>query len=481
MHLNAKHLPHRTLLRLALLLLGLSSAFAQPFEEDHPRTTRGTYYLNPLSYSTTRDPDPPKYVRNVSELGIDSLLNVNWLDVGLDYRFRYEYRDDDIRRARAGRDEPWLHRTRAYIGIKEIIDPFRFAAEMQDARRYNSNYPRDNRDVNEFEFIRLYGELYFKNLLGHDAIGNPRPLSIRYGIHNFEFLDRRLLGNNQWRNTANTFQGIHASLGQESNDWQIDLLAVQPLYRSQYRWDRPVEQQWLYGVIGHWRKWPEIVTLEPYYLALSQSAHAGVAERFVHSPGIRAYGIVGSTGFDYDTSFTYQFGRNGSRSVRAFAYVGEIGYTWATNPWKPRFSLFYGHASGDRDPNDAKDNRFERFFGFGRPWSANDYIVYENISTPKARVEFKPRHDLRVDFGYSWYWLASDKDRFAGANNVRDVTGRSGGYLGSEFDIRARYAWSPKTEIIVGYAHFTNGGFIENNVRRGDTDFAYFEFNHRFF
>jgi hypothetical protein len=481
MHLNAKHLPHRTLPALAFLILGLSSAAAQPFEEDHPRTTRGTYYLNPLSYSTTRDPDPPKYVRNVSELGIDSLLNVNWLDVGLDYRFRYEYRDDDIRRARAGRDEPWLHRTRAYIGIKEIIDPFRFAAEMQDARRYNSNYPRDNRDVNEFEFIRLYGELYFKDLLGHDDIGNPRPLSIRYGIHNFEFLDRRLLGNNQWRNTANTFQGFHASLGQESNDWQLDLLAVQPLYRSQYRWDRPVEQQWLYGVIGHWRKWPEIVTLEPYYLALSQSAHAGVAERLVHSPGIRAYGIVGSTGFDYDTSFTYQFGRNGSRSVRAFAYVGEVGYTWATNPWKPRFSLFYGHASGDRDPTDAEDNRFERFFGFGRPWSANDYIVYENISTPKARVEFKPRHDLRVDFGYSWYWLASDKDRFAGANNARDVTGRSGGYLGSEFDIRARYAWSPKTEIIVGYAHFTTGGFIENNVRRGDNDFAYFEFNHRFF
>ena len=130
MHLNAKHLPHRTLPALAFLILGLSSAAAQPFEEDHPRTTRGTYYLNPLSYSTTRDPDPPKYVRNVSELGIDSLLNVNWLDVGLDYRFRYEYRDDDIRRARAGRDEPWLHRTRAYIGIKEIIDPFRFAAEM---------------------------------------------------------------------------------------------------------------------------------------------------------------------------------------------------------------------------------------------------------------------------------------------------------------------------------------------------------------
>jgi hypothetical protein len=206
-----------------------------------------------------------------------------------------------------------------------------------------------------------------------------------------------------------------------------------------------------------------------------------VAERLVHSPGLRGYGIVGSSGFDYDFSFIYQFGRNGARDVRAYAGNIEVGYTWATNPWKPRFSLFYGYASGDRDPNDNQDNRFERFFGFGRPWSANDYVVYENISAPKARVEFKPRHNLRIDFGYSLFWLASDKDRFAGANNARDVTGRSGGFVGQELDIRARYAWSPKTEIIVGYAYFKAGDFIQNRVRSGDTDFAYFEFNHRFF
>ncbi|MDP1588543.1 MAG: alginate export family protein, partial [Prosthecobacter sp.] len=183
---HEKHTRKRHVSSLAALLLIAAPALAEDYEA--PKLTRGTFYQNPLSYGTTRDPDPPRYARSASELGIDSLLNVNWLDVGLDYRFRYEYRDDDIRRAQAGRDEPWLHRTRAYLGIKEIIDPFRFAFEFEDARRYNSNYPRDNRDVNEFSFIRLYAELYFKDLLGHDAIGNARPVSLRYGIHNFEFL-----------------------------------------------------------------------------------------------------------------------------------------------------------------------------------------------------------------------------------------------------------------------------------------------------
>ncbi len=435
-----------------------------------------SFYRAPQSYSTTRDPDPPKYVRHAPETGIDFLRNAAWLDLGLDYRFRHEYRDDDIRRAQGGLDDPLLHRTRAYIGIHDVLDPFRFAVEMQDSRRYHSQYPRDNRDVNEFELIRLYGELHFDDLLGTDPRGNARPAYIRYGIHNFEFLDRRLIGNNQWRNTANTFQGLHGVLGQEINDWQLDLLAVQPVGRSKYEWDPPVERQWLYALVGHWRGWSDIITLEPFYLALRQSAYAGVVERLVHSPGLRGYGKIPRTGLDYDFSYTNQFGRNGPRNVRAWAATAELGYTIA-HPWKPRLSLFYGHATGDRDPNDGTDNRFERFFGFSRPWSANDYIVYENIRTPKLRMELTPHKNLRIDFGYSWYWLDSATDRFAGASNTIDATGASGTNLGHEFDIRARWQITPKLEAILGYAHFIPGTFVEAQVRPGDTDFAYLEVN----
>jgi hypothetical protein len=56
------------------------------------------YHRAPLSYSTTRDPDPPKYARPAAETDQDWLKNAAWLDIGLDYRFRYEYRDDDLRR-----------------------------------------------------------------------------------------------------------------------------------------------------------------------------------------------------------------------------------------------------------------------------------------------------------------------------------------------------------------------------------------------
>jgi hypothetical protein len=459
----------------ASVLAGDTSKDIREKKTDSAKKTSTSYYQPSQSYSTTRDPDLPKYARHAPDTGYDFLRDAAWLDIGLDYRLRAEYRDDDIRRETDGLDEPFLHRTRAYLGVHDVLDPFRFAVELQDSRRTHGDYPLDNRDVNEFELIRLQAELYFDDVLAADPRGNLRPISLRYGIQNFEFLDRRLLGNNQWRNTANTFRGFRGAIGQDANDWNLDLLAVQPLERDLYKLDKPVEGQWIYGLIGHWRGW-EGHTIEPFYLALDQSQTSEVADRTVHSPGLRAYGVFGKSGFDYDASIVRQFGHNGEQDVDAWGGTVEIGYRF-DHAWKPRLSAFYGYASGDKDPSDNTDNRFERFYGFGRPWSANDYIVYENVKAPKLRLELTPTEKLRVDLGYSWYSLASDTDRFNAANKARDVTGKSGSSIGHEFDIRARWQITKKLEAILGYAHFTAGDFTQNAVRPGGTDFAYLEFN----
>jgi hypothetical protein len=438
-----------------------------------------SYFRVPQSYSTIRDPDVPRYARPADRLGFDFLKDATWLDLGIDHRLRVEYRDDDLRRSTAGLDTPLLHRTRAFLGVHDVLDPFRFAIELQDSRRGHSDYPIDDRDGNEFELIRLQAELYFENWLNADPGGNKRPIYLRYGIQNFEFLDRRLLANNQWRNTANTFLGFRAAIGQDANDWHLDLLAVQPMARDSFRRDEPVDSQWVYGIIGHWRGWSDIITLEPFYLALEQEQNAITAARMVHSPGLRGYGTIGQSGFDYDFNLIHQHGRSGAQNIHAWGSTVEVGYRF-DDPWKARLSAFYGYASGDRDPTDRSENRFERFYGFSRPWSASDYIVFENIKTPKLRLEMTPRDDLRIDLGYGWYFLASARDRFNGAKSV-DESGRSGSEIGHEFDIRARWQVTKRLELIAGYAHFTPGSFTQNAVRTGDTDFAYLEFNLTFF
>lgn len=535
----------------------LSSRLANAFVDEQ---TSGTFYRNSLSNSTTRDPDPPKYAANFSQSWLSSIGTIyqpeelSWLDIGLDTRLRFEYRDNDLRdlnqldaksslsqknpKQFTQTDNVFLQRTRLYLGIKNLIDPFRFAVEIADSRRYGgSNFrpvPKGD-EINAFEPIRLYGELYFKDLLGHDSHGNARPFSLRYGIHNFEFLDRRLIANNQWRNTANTFQGFHGSLGQESNDWQVDLLAIQPLKRLEYDRDEVTDPVWVYGVIGHWRKWSDFLTIEPYYFQRRNphyidSNDKGVTKRVVHSPGLRAYGVLPETGFDFDASVIPQFGSKAAlepaqlgkgdktdgsatraaENIRALGYTAEVGYTWTKEAWKPRLSFFYGFASGDNLANpttsgkipsgatstDLTDNRFERFYGFQRPWSAQDYIVFENISSPKVRLEFKPHKDLRVDLGFSWFWLASGSDRYyranAAAGTSRDYKESYGSHIGNEIDIRARYSLTKNTEVTVGYSYFKSGTFTEKNVwstpsgtpasqGRGDSNFAYIEISQKLF
>ena len=515
-----------------------------------------SFYRQPLSTSTSRDPDPPKYADRSSLpkfAPIDpdhSHHPITGLDLGLDTRFRFEYRDNDLRQPNQAStrtptafttpikryeqtDHVLLQRTRFYLGIREIADPFRFAIEIADSRRYGGSDFRPvptGDEINTLEPIRLYGEIHLKDLLGYDHRGNSRPFSIRYGIHNFEFLDRRIIANNQWRNTANAFQGFHGSIGQGSNDWSADLLAIQPLKRLEYDRDEVTDPVWVYGVIGHWRTWSDFITVEPFYFQRRNPRYIDAANRFntarvVHSPGIRAYGTVPRTGFDFDGNLIPQFGTKGAydihdlagtvdaglpsatraaERIRAVGYTAELGYTWKDHPWRPRLGAFYGFASGDnlanptygRSPTNAQDltdNRFERFYGFQRPWSAQDYIVFENISAPKVRVEFQPMKDLRVDLGFGWFWLASRTDRYLRANSSvgtsRDPNGTYGSHIGDEFDIRARYALTQSTEITIGYSHFKAGSFTEKTIwstpsapnGRGDSNFAYIEISKRLF
>lgn len=470
------------------------------------------YYIERKSYGTGRETEPPRYVKQANKTWLkdyDTFADIDWLDIGLDYRFRYESRNNDFRRGRDTIDDPILLRTRAFVAIKNILDPLRLTLEVEDARRNHSQFTRefDTRDVNYAEPIQAYAELYFKETpLGKDDLGNERPISVRAGRQAFEYTDRRLIGRNEWRNTTNNFQGVRAIVGQKKNDWQLDLLALKPIQRLNNELDEVSHSQNFYGVIGDWRRWSEVVTLQPYYYLLKQdgdeveydsngrTAAANTRiDREIHTAGLRAYGVVGNTGWDYDASYAKQWGNqdrlnNAGAFISeldhyAYAYNAEIGYSF-NHPWKPRLSASYGFASGDNNPTDSKNQRFERLFGFARPWSNNDYFQIENIVAPKVRAEFEPKlawlPGLKVDTGYSWYRLDSASDRWNGSG-LRDNTGQSGKDVGEEVDIRVRFPINKYVAANLGYAKFWAGDFTETTSqridpqRREDSNFFYTE------
>lgn len=466
--------------------------------------TANGYYVERRSYGTQKESEPPRYVKQANKTWLkdyDAFNDVNWLDLGLEYRARYEHRDNDFRRADENIDDPLLLRTRAYIGVKEILDPLRFAVEVQDSRRNNGDYSRayDTRDVNQSDILQGYLELHFKeSIFGKDDLGNNRPFWVRGGRLAWESLDRRLIARNEWRNTTNTFQGVRANIGDKKNDWQLEAFAVKPVQRFTRSLDEVDHSQDFYGVIGDWRGWSEYVTLQPYYFLLKQDGNkvkynsngqeltgatlsAAQIDRKIHTAGLRAYGAFNS-GWDYDTSYVKQWGNQdrflsnalGSINVdhEAYSYGAEVGYTFK-NSWKPRVSAYYGVASGDSTPATGTDRtdsqRFERLFGFARPWSNNDYIQMENIRTPKLHLEFEPKvsflQNVKVDTSFSWYRLDDASDRWQAGSNLRDRTGARGNDLGKEVDLRVRFPINQYASLNIGYAHFWAGDFVKDSVK----------------
>lgn len=472
-----------------------------------PSAPSTSYHRRSNSYATNPDSDPPRYVRRLSDIGVEAFKDINWLELGFESRMRYEHRHNDIRRIEGGNDDPIFLRNRAWIGIKDILDPFRFAVEFQDSRIVNNRFVSTDQERNEYDLLNAYGELYFKKALGADDRGNDRPIRFRVGRMAYEATDRRFIARNEWRNTTNTFEGFRLNLGREANDWEVDLFGMQPVRRLQTKFDEANDHLWFFGAIGTWRRWSDIVTIQPYYMGQKQTADptgftaTNRLDREIHMPGFRAYGNVGNW-FDFDVSYNRQFGYTGPNSIEAQGYTIELGKTF-NHAWKPRIGLFYGYASGDKNPNDNVDNRFDRFFGFARPWSADHYVIYENLKAPKIRFEFSPTQKLGFELGYGGYWLASGTDRMFDildgniSNTVkdpgfnRDRTGKSGDFGGHAFEGRIRYQATSRISTILGYTHFTAGEFVKNRIaatscdnlhkhpctdqRSGNTDFLYFE------
>ncbi|WP_297324147.1 alginate export family protein [Nitrosomonas sp.] len=471
-------------------------------------SNQGTsYHRRSNSYATNPDSDPPRYVRRLSDIGVAAFKDVTWLDIGFEHRTRYEWRNNDIRRIEGGEDNPIFLRNRAWIGIKDILDPFRFAVEFQDSRVVNNKHAITDQERNEYDLLNAYGELYFKKGLGVDDRNQDRPIRFRVGRMAYETTDRRFIARNEWRNTTNTFEGFRLNLGREANDWELDLFGMQPVRRLQTKFDEANDNLWFFGAIGTWRKWSDIVTIQPYYMGQKQQGdpngftNTNKLDREIHMPGFRAYGKV-SNYFDFDVSYNHQLGYSGPLRQDAQGYTIEVGRNF-DYAWKPRLSAFYGYASGDKDPNDGVDNRFDRFFGFARPWSADHYVIYENLKAPKIRFEFSPTQKLGFELGYGAYFLASSTDRMFDildgniSNTVkdpgfnRDRTGQSGDFGGHAFEGRIRYQATSRISTILGYTHFTAGEFVKNRIaanscatrhshpcvdqRSGDTDFLYFE------
>ncbi len=450
-----------TLLFAAQAALAQPAAPAsQPARKDGPPRTR--------AWGVRLDSEPPEYVRTLPNAAADSPLTSPapaWLDFGLEQRTRYEYRHQDARRSPLTYDDQFLLRSRAYFGIREVLDPLRFGVEIQDSREFGTRFGDSDRDTNEADLQQGFAELFFE-----DALGPREPLRLQAGRMSFELIDRRLFARNRWRNTTNAFDGLRLRAGESKSPYELNILAVRPVERRLRRLDGSDDERVLYGATFSWRGWEPLIQIEPYYFLLDvdRRSDPALTDRLIHTPGVRVFGLIGESGWDYDANVAYQVGEDGDRTHRAFAAAGEVGYSFDA-AWDPRLSFSTLYASGDEDRSDGTTQRFDRLFGAAHFLSTSDLFIWENTIAPKLRLDFAPLKDLQLDFAYGMYWLASDRDNW-GATGRRIAAGGST-FIGHELEFRGVYRVNEHMNLELGYSHFIPGQVANNVVPPADNDF----------
>jgi hypothetical protein len=289
----------------------------------------------------------------------------------------------------------------------------------------------------------------------------------------FDCIDRRLIERTRNRNAMTAFDGIRLRIGDENARWEVDAFAMRPVNRNVEDLDHSSVKSTLYGITTYLRGLSPHLVIEPYWLWLDQRRQSDITlRRNLHTFGFHAFGRWGERGaWDYDVSLAGQLGTSGGLDHRAGAAHVEAGYTW-TAPWKPRLALWFNYASGDRNPKDGTDERFDSLFGDNFSfYSYAGYFTWQNIVNPAVRLSFQPTKKLKCELIHRAIWLASDTDAWVRANR-RDSTGRSGNYVGQETDARVILQVCPSLDIDMAYAHFFPGSFVTRTGTSPQGDFV---------
>lgn len=418
----------------------------------------------------------------------------SWIKFSVTQRTRYETFDSTFKNNRTGGDQVAAFRTQAQL--EAAYRQFKFGAEFIDSRIAldDAGTTVDTTMVNEAELLQAY--LAWQT---DDFLGSGLEAEIKFGRHTMDLGSRRLVARNRFRNTINNFNGINF-LVQAQDHWQWRNFVVLPVSRlpndPQSLRDGIVEfDEENFNVIfaGSFfsiAQLPFDSRGELYFFHLSEddTANTPSKNRRLSTPGLRWFRDPKPERFDFELETALQTGTSHAGSAAAtvkldhFAYFGHaaFGYTFHF-PGTPRLVLQYDYASGDGDPNDGHNGRFETLYGARRfeygPTGSWGAFARANINTPGIRVQFTPMPNLTGFVAHRAFWLAEKRDAWTGAG-LRDQTGQSGSYIGQQLEASLKWNAIPNLVALeTGWAHLFKGQFAKNAPgspdNKSDSDYFY--------
>lgn len=399
----------------------------------------------------------------------------SWLRIGGEYRARFEGFLD--RGFDAGADDGYfLNRLRINVRIQPV-SWMKFVFQGQDSRAFfNQKVPDAAPYANPMD-LRL----------GYVEFGDTdhNPVSVRAGRQELNFGDQRLLGSTPWTNVARSFDAVRLTLRHEG--YRLDVFASSVVNPSPTAFDRPQAGNDLHGLYGGIEKLVPDAVIEPYVLwrlAPRQLAESGVTANLdSKTAGVRWVGKIRGA-MDYGIEMADQTGALGPDRVRAWAGHWVTGYTLPGHAWRPRFSVEYNYASGDRNPHDGYRGTFDQLYPTGHDkYGVTDQVGWRNIRDFRLGWDAKPARRLTAWTNYHNWWLASARDALytaSGAVLVPKTDGSAGTHVGQEIDLQGMYAISDQMQAGVGIGHIFPGEFLDHTTPGKSYTYPYVMLNYSF-
>lgn len=415
-------------------------------------------------------------------------------EVSGSHRVRYETLDGQFRQGLQGGDQMLALRT--LLRLEAGTDRFGLGAEWQDSRQAlaDTGTPLDTTMVNAVELLQAHGIVRFD---GPFCAGARSEL--RLGRQTLDIGSRRLVARNEFRNTLNAFTGVRY-VWERPEGPVVQGFHVLPLTRlpsdapsllhNQVQLDEESFRLQFWGVHAQWPVLMSAATAEVYLYGLHErdSARHPTRNRQLYTPGLRLSRRPLPEQWDFDFEGALQLGSQRASAaphdtrdldhLAGFAHA-EIGYTWAV-AGAPRLAVLYDYASGDKNPDDGRSNRFDTLYGARRfdhgPTGIYGAFARANLHSTGLRAMIKPVRPLELMSAYRACWLASAKDAWT-TSGLRDPTGRSGAFLGHQIEARVRWdLWPGNLRLDCGWAQLFAGGFIRHapqSTHRGNTAYGY--------
>lgn len=409
----------------------------------------------------------------------------------VNHRTRYEFMDNEFRANQSGQTDVIVFRT-LVNGRIQLPAGFAIGGELQDSRSVSDNDSLLNTSiVNSAELLQGHLEFTRQNAMG----GN---LTVQTGRMTLDVGSRRFVARNRFRNTINNFTGIDINWHGDNNltgmhlrgFWTLPVVrlpdSTEQLHRNSAVFDKESLDLQLWGLFAA-HDFSGLGRAELFIFGLHEqnSPDRSTRLRQLFTPGFRLFRTPASASIDYQFESAFQIGKSraspaSDKSLDHFAHFHNltIGYTFPAF-WSPRIALIYDFASGDKNPGDSKNGRFDTLYGARRfefgPTGIYGAIARVNMHAPGVRLNLKPHARINATMNYRALWLASNRDTW-GITGVRDPSGRSGSFVGSQFDAQIQWQLLPGNLFIeAGYTRLFAGQFIHHAPNAGHrSDINYF-------